>query len=234
MRQRVSEPWDDIAQWWVETVRHDPRDSADLLAVLDDLIVGTGGVTIDLGCGEGQVMRHLGSPIIGTDVSSRLLAIAAAAGPVVRGRLPDLGWVRSGTFDRAVCVGIVEMIEDHRRLFDEIASVVVPGGHLVVVMNHPISTAPTSEPLIDPTGEVLWRWGDYLSPGQLVQLVEQQQVVLYHRPMGELLSAAADAGWRLDRLDERAPSAQTVAWFPEYRGQEDIPTVLGCRWVRDG
>ncbi len=104
----------------------------------------------------------------------------------------------------------MEMVEDHRRLFHEIASVVVPGGHLVVVMNHPVSTAPTSEPLVDLTGEILWRWGDYLSPGHLVQIVEQPQVVLVHRPMGDLLGAAADAGWRLDRLAERAAVFPTI------------------------
>ncbi len=228
----VTEPWDDIAQWWVDNVRDDPRDSSDLLDLLDDLIVGTGGSTIDLGCGEGQVMRHLGPPIIGTDVSSRLLAIAASAGPVVHARLPDLGWVRPGTFDRAVCVGAIEMVEDHRRLFSEIATAVAPGGHLVAVMNHPVSTDPTSEPLVDATGDVLWRWGDYLTPGHLVQIVEEREVVLFHRPMGELLSAAASAGWQLEQLAERAPSERTIARSPEYRGQEHIPTVLGCRWVR--
>lgn len=229
----MSEPWDDIAPWWLDVVRDDPRDSTDLLDAVDDLIIGTGGTTIDLGCGEGQVMRHLGPPIVGTDISSRLLAVAATAGPVVRARLPDLAWVRAQTFDRAVCVGVIEMVEDHRRLFAEVASCVRPGGHLVVVMNHPVSTTPTSEPLVDPTGEILWRWGDYLSPGQLVQTVEEQEVVIFHRPMGELLGAAADAGWRLDLLIERAPSARTVARFPEYLGQEHIPSVLGCRWIRD-
>ncbi len=229
----MDEPWDDIAQWWVDAVRDDPRDSSDLIDLVDELIVGTGGATLDLGCGEGQVMRHLGPPIIGTDVSARLLAIAGRSGPVVLGRLPDLGWVRRCCFDRAVCVGAIEMVDDHRRLFAEIASAVVPGGHLVVVMNHPVSTAPTSEPLADPTGEILWRWGDYLTPGQLVQTVEAQQIELFHRPLGELLSAAADAGWRLDRLAERGPSVATVARFPEYRGQEHIPTLLGCRWTRD-
>lgn len=229
----MSEPWDDIAPWWLDVVRDDPRDSTDLLDAVDELIVGTGGTTIDLGCGEGQVMRHLGPPIVGTDISSRLLAVAATAAPVVRARLPDLAWVRARTFDRAVCVGVIEMVADHRRLFAEVASCVRPGGHLVVVMNHPVSTTPTSEPLVDPTGEILWRWGDYLSPGQLVQTVEEQEVVIFHRPIGELLGAAADAGWRLDRLIERAPSARTVARFPEYLGQEHIPSVLGCRWIRD-
>jgi SAM-dependent methyltransferase len=229
----VDEPWDSIAAWWVETVDHDPRDSTDLLDLLDELVIDTGGTTIDLGCGEGQVMRHLGPPIIGTDISARLLERAGRSGPTVLARLPDLGWVRPRSFDRAVCVGAMEMVHDHRRLLHEIAAAVRPGGHLVVVMNHPVSTSPTSEPLVDPTGEILWRWGEYLSPGHLVQIVEEQQIVLFHRTLGELLSAAAEAGWRLDRVVERGPSAETVTRFPEYRGQEHIPTVLGCRWSRD-
>lgn len=229
----LTEPWDQIAEWWVETVRDDPRDSTDLLELLDELIGGTGGLTLDLGCGEGQVMRHLGAPIVGTDISDRLLAVAADAGPVVRAGLPGLGWVRASSVDRAVCVGVVEMVEDHRRLFAEASTVVKPGGHLLVVMNHPVSTVPDSEPLVDEAGEILWRWGEYLAPGRVVQHVGGHEVVLYHRPMGALLEAAAISGWRLERLIERGLSERTVARFPEFEGQEQIPTLLGCRWTRD-
>ncbi len=229
----MTEPWNEIAEWWVETVRDDPRDSTDLLELLDELIGGTGGLTLDLGCGEGQVMRHVGAPIVGTDISGRLLTVAADAGPVVRASLPGLGWVRPDSFDRAVCIGVVEMVEDHRRLFSEVSTVVKPGGHLLVAMNHPVSTVPDSEPLVDESGAILWRWGDYLESGSLAQHVDGHEVVLYHRSMGALLDAAATAGWRLEQLIERGPSARTVARFPEYEGQEQIPTVLGCRWTRD-
>jgi len=229
----VTGPWDQIAEWWVETVRDDPRDSTDLLELLDELIGGTGGLTLDLGCGEGQVMRHLGAPIVGTDISDRLLAVAAEAGPVVRAGLPGLGWVRPESFDRAVCIGVVEMVENHRRLFAEVSTAVKSGGHLLVVMNHPVSTVPDSEPLVDEAGEILWRWGEYLEPGRLAQQIEGNEIVLYHRSMGALLEAAATAGWRLDRLIERGPSVRTIARFPEYEGQEQIPTILGCRWTRD-
>jgi SAM-dependent methyltransferase len=228
----MTEAWAEIAQWWIDAVRDDPRDADDLLDLLDDLVVGTGGVTLDLGCGEGQVMRHLGPPIVGIDASRPLLEHAARTGPVVHGRLPDLGWVRPATFARAVAVGVVELVEDHRLLFEEAASAVSPGGHLVVVMNHPVATAPMSEPLADPGGEILWRWGRYLSPGRLVQVADEHEIELFHRPVGELLEAAAAAGWTLERLIERGPSAQTVARFPEYCGQEQIPTLLGCRWTR--
>ena len=228
----MTEAWDEIAQWWIDAVRDDPRDADDLLDLLDELVVGTGGVTLDLGCGEGQVMRHLGPPIVGTDASMRLLGHAARTGPVVHGRLPDLGWVRAGMFHRAVGVGVVELVEDHRLLFEQAASAVCPGGHLVVVMNHPVATAPSSEPLADPSGEILWRWGRYLSPGRFVQVADEHEIVMFHRPLGELLDAAAAAGWWLECLIERGPSAQTIARFPEYRGQEEIPALLGCRWTR--
>lgn len=229
----MNEPWDDISSWWMDAVRHDPRDSTDLLDVLDEVIADTAGLTLDVGCGEGQVMRHVGPPIVGTDLSVRLLERARQDGPVVRARLPDLGWVRSGSFDRAICVGVLELLDDHRSFFAEIASVVHRGGTLVVVMNHPVVTAPDSEPLVDAAGRVLWHWGRYLHGGRSNQHVDDRPIVLHHRPLGDLLGAAADAGWRLELLVERGVSRATVAQFPEYGGQEEIPSVLGCRWRRD-
>ena len=222
--------WDELSGWWIDAVRDDPTQSDDLLAVLDDLLPGSGGVTIDLGCGEGQVMRRLGGPIIGTDTTASLLDVAVAAGPTVQAALPDLSWVRPRSFDRAVCVGLLDLIADHRALFENTATIVRPGGHLLVVMNHPVATSPRSEPLVDPDGEVLWRWGSYLEDGRFDQRVDGSEVSLHHRPLGDLLTSASEAGWYLDRLTERGPSEATLARFPEYRGQDHIPTLLGARW----
>lgn len=222
--------WDDIAEWWVDAVRGDPSQSTDTHRLLSELLEGTSGRTLDLGCGEGQGMRLVGTSVIGTDRSLALLGRAASAGPVVQARLPDLSWMRPDSVDRAIGVGVVDMIDDHVGLFRHAARVVRPGGHLVVVMNHPVSTAPDSEPLVDPEGEVLWRWGGYLTSGSWAQPVGARSVDLHHRSIGELLSAGADAGWMLERVVERGPSAATIERYPDMRGQEHIPTLLGARW----
>ena len=224
--------WDDIADWWVDAVRDDPTQSTDTSDLLAELIGGTSGLTLDLGCGEGQGMRLIGSPVIGTDRSFALLTHAAAAGPVVQARLPDLSWVRAGCLDRAIGVGIIDMIDDHVSLFVGIARAVRAGGHLIVVMNHPVATAPDSEPLVDPGGEILWRWGSYLVSGSWPQPAADRTVELVHRPLGQLLTAAADAGWSLERMIERGPSAEAIERFPGFGGQGHIPSMLGLRWRR--
>jgi SAM-dependent methyltransferase len=228
----MADVWDDLSGWWVDAVRDDPTQSDELLAVLADLVPGTGGSTIDLGCGEGQAMRMLGAPIVGTDLAEALLHRAAHAGPVVRARLPDLSWVRPNSFDRAICIGVLDLIEDERVLFTSAASIVRPGGHLLVVMNHPAATAPGSEPLVDAEGTILWKWGSYLEPGDFDERVEGHHVRLRHRPLGQVLTSAAASGWDLASMTERGLSAATVDRHPEFRGQEQIPTILGVRWTR--
>lgn len=229
----MSDNWDDIAGWWVDLVRDDPTQSTDTFALLAELVGDSAGLTLDLGCGEGQGMRLLGGPVIGTDLSFDLLARAASAGPVVRARLPDLSWIRPGSIDRAVAVGIFDVLEDHVGLFSNVARVVRRGGHLVTVMNHAVATSPGSEPLLDPDGEALWRWGSYLAAGSSPQPAGDRNVDLVHRPIGELLTAAAETGWRLERMIERGPSSEAIERLPGFHGQAHIPSLMGLRWSRE-
>ncbi len=226
--------WDDVAPWWVDAVRDDPANSADFLTLLAKLMAGddTPALTLDVGCGEGQGMRAVGGPVIGTDISMPLLRRARTSAPVVCARLPDLSWVRSDAFDRAICVGVLDLVAEHDVLLAELHRIVRPGGPLLAVTNHPVATAPDAEPLVDPTGEVLWRWGTYLAPGVVDQSVGDHTVVFHHRPLGEVLTAAADAGWSLERLVEHGPSAATRARYPDFHGQAHVPALLGVRWRR--
>jgi SAM-dependent methyltransferase len=229
----VSETWDGIASWWVDAVRDDPGQSIDTHSIVDELLAGTEqlvGATLDLGCGEGQGMRRLAGTIVGVDLSIALLQHARSAGPVVQARLPDLSWARSDGVDRAVSIGLLDLIPDHDSFFGETFRVVRPGGHLVVVINHPVATSPDSESLVDPDGEILWRWGTYLSAGSVPQCVGNQTVELFHRPLGVLLSAAADVGWILEAMVERGPGAGTIDGPADMHGHEEIPTIAGFRW----
>ncbi|MFV1999529.1 MAG: class I SAM-dependent methyltransferase [Acidimicrobiia bacterium] len=228
----MSDSWDDLASWWVSEVEDDPAYEYDVHPVLRDLLETTSGRTIDLGCGEGQGLRFVGGDVFGTDLSLGLLRHAAMSAPVVQARLPDLSWVRSNTFDRAFSVYLVDLIQDHQSFFSETARIVKDGGFLAVVINHPVYTAPGSAPFVDPDGEILWRWGTYFDKGSMPEPAGDREIEFFHRSMAELLSVAADEGWSLDYLIERGLSPQTIARFPEYVGQQNIPRLAGLRWTK--
>jgi SAM-dependent methyltransferase len=218
--------WSDLTDWWLDEIDGDPAYDAVVTPMLIDILEPESGRTyLDIGCGEGRIMRALadhGSRAIGVELNLGLADRAAETGSVVSGLLPNLGFLRDDAVDGVVCVLVVEHIEDHRHLLTELARVVAPGGVFALVMNHPFWTAPGSTPITDADFEVLWRPGSYFEPGSSLERAGEQQIVFYHRSTGDLLEAAASAGWSLERLVE-APHHE----FPDQAG---IPRLLACRW----
>lgn len=222
--------WSDLAGWWLDELAFDPAYTDDVERLLFEMIAPQPGERwLDLGCGEGRTVRRLrsvGVDAIGCDLNAELLSLARHAAPVIQCRLPDLGWARPDAFDGASTMLTLEHLPG-LDLFAEVYRVVRPGGSFAVVMNHPLYTAPGSGPVVDPTdGEVFWRWGNYLEPGATTEAAGAGEVTFYHRPLSTLLSVAADAGWRLEKLAER-PIVK-----PELAGQDHIPRLLGARWRR--
>jgi SAM-dependent methyltransferase len=224
--------WDDLADWWTAEVQDDPAYEGDVHPILTELLEGTAGFAIDLGCGEGQGMRLVGGDVIGTDVSLPLLERASATAPVVQGVLPQLTWLKDGSLERAMSVYLVDLISDHETFFAETWRVIKPGGHLVVIINHPVFTAPGSAPFIDDDGQTLWRWGTYFEPGSSTEPAGDGTVEFFHRPVADLLTSAADSGWELEKMIERGLSAETIARIPGYIGQEHVPRLAGFKWKK--
>jgi SAM-dependent methyltransferase len=229
----MSDNWDDIARWWNEEAGNDPAYKHDVNPLLLSLMPEDHGLTIDLGCGEGQGMRLVGRATIGVDLSHELARTARKVGPVVVADLPDLSYLKSGVVDAVYSVYLVDLIEDHQAFFRNTARVVGDGGALVVIINHPVYTAPGAGPLMDPDGEILWRWGTYFSHGSSQEPAGGREIRYFHRPLGDLVTAAADEGWALCRMVERGLSEATVAELPGYVGQETVPRLLGIVWRRD-
>jgi SAM-dependent methyltransferase len=229
---RSSDDWDDLATWWHDEALADPAYATDVHPMLLHLVGGRSGIVLDLGCGDGQGMRLIGDGVIGTDLSLSLLAMASEAGPVVRSDLPDLSWVRPGIIDLAYAVYLVDLIEDHEAFFASCASAVREGGSLVVIINHPVYTAPGSAPLMDEDGEILWRWGRYFAPGSSLEPAGHRQIRYHHRSVADLLSAAARHGWCLDEMVERGLGQEAVARMVGFEGQQQVPRFLGVRWLR--
>lgn len=229
----MSSNWDDLADWWSREVQNDQAYASDVHPILDELLPDDLGVAMDLGCGEGQGMRLGNGDVFGCDLSIELLRRAAADGTVIQARLPDLGWLGDSVLDTAYAVYVLDLIRDHDRFFAETARTMKLGGSLVIVINHPVFTAPGSAPFADEDGDILWRWGAYFLEGSSTEPAGDGEVEFFHRPMAELLNSAALHGWRLDHVIERGLSAETIDRIPSYHGQEQVPRLLGVRWIRN-
>ncbi len=233
----MADAWD--SQWWLSEVAADPTFNDEVIPLLLEVVPSKlDGLWLDLGCGEGQGMRALaatGAGVLGCDQDVVLLGHAVGDGPVVQCRLPDLGWLADSAVAGAFAVLVLEHIEDHERLLAEAARVVASDGTLVIVANHPAFTAPGAGPLIDPgDGEVTWRWGAYLQAGTSVEPAGSFNLMMYHRPLGELLTTAAAAGWALDRLLERGPGQAAADRDPLLTAQRHIPRLIGLRFHNAG
>ncbi len=233
----AADDWSDLADWWIGEIAGDPAYQEQVIPGLLELLEPAPEARyLDLGCGEGQVLRAVaeaGALPIGCDLNRRLLAAAATSAPVVACRLPDLAWARPGAFDGAYACLVVEHLPELDPLFTAAGEAIRPGGVLVVLLNHPFFTPPGSAPLLDPAdGEILWRWGDYLEQGTVAEPVEEARVAFVHRPVGMLLEAAAAAGWFLERCAEWGVSAPAAGRDPILAAQRHLPRLMGLRWRR--
>ena len=190
------------------------------------------GKILDIGCGEGRLLRALeGADVVGCDLSADLLRRVGPSVPVVQCRLPELSWLQSGTVGAAICVLVLEHVDDLEAFLAEVSRVLEPGGAFVLVMNHPAYTAPGAGPVVDLSdGEVLWRWGPYFDRASATEPAGSGLVLFHHRPLSALLNAAARQGLALRRLDERALGPEAVADQPGLAGQEHFPRLLGVKW----
>ncbi len=214
--------WSDAAHWWLEEIATDPAYEEVVTPLLIDMLAPEPGLLyLDLGCGEGRVMRRLaavGARIHGVDGNHDLVRRAPA--PSLVGDVATLP-IREDSYDGVYAVLVVEHLVDHRAFFAEAARVTRPGGVMAMVSNHPVWTAPGSTPVSD-VEETLWRPGAYFSQGVTAVWTGETTITFHHRSLAELLNAAAEAGWSLVRMVELP--------HHELKDQQGIPRLLGVRW----
>ncbi|HJQ96017.1 MAG TPA: class I SAM-dependent methyltransferase [Acidimicrobiia bacterium] len=226
--------WNRLGDWWIEELGSDPVYEEEIAPQLLDLLQPVSGAKyLDLGCGEGRMMEkvaRVGGQVVGCDLNLNLLRKAGRL--VVNAELPNLGWVRRGAFDGAYVCLVLEHLIDEMQFFLAAADSVRAEGPLAMLINHPIWTAPKSSPVEHDDGEVLWRPGSYFGRGHSDEPAGDAKVRFYHRTLADLLTSAADAGWDLHRVVEFGISKAAVARTPAYAGQEQIPRLIGLRWLR--
>jgi len=256
---RRRDVWERQADWWRETFTDgaDPEYEHEILPTIEGELGGCRRL-LDLGCGEGQVARHLLATVatldlvVGIDVSTAQLANAQQAAPpenvdrtgaaggaaarvrtirLVRGegeRLP----FRDASFDGVVCSLVIEHAEDIDAVLEEVARVLAPGGRFVLLVNHPLYQGSGSGFVDDQIlGEHYWRVGPYLVEDVSWEEVDAGVLIPFvHRPLSRYINPLADHDLLLTRMLEPKPLEQFLSSSVDPDLEAAIPRLLTMRF----
>ena len=197
---------------------------------------------VDLGCGFGWFCRWAAeqgaAEVLGLDLSERMLERARTdtAGAIGHDRISyrraDLDTLTttelpSERFDLAYSSLTVHYLSDLGRFLRTVRSSLVPGGALVVSVEHPIFTAPSRPGFtVDDRGRAVWPVDDYLDEGPRTTDWFAPGVVKRHRTIGTYVTGLVAAGFTVTALREWGPSPEQVAEVPEWAVERDRPPFL--------
>lgn len=230
-KRSLRDVWDENAGDWLRWSRSAELDHAFWclnLPALVALLPAPGGLTLDVGCGEGRVARalkELGHRVMGFDSSPALVAAAREADPGFDVRVADAADMPfpNGHFDLAVASLSLMNIDDMPRVVNEVARVLRPAGRFCFSILHPINS-----------------WGDagdvsYFQTVLYAEELERDSVRMIvhdtHRPLGDYFDALAQAGLLVERVVEPVPDDAYVAAVPEVERWRRRPGFLHVRAV---
>ncbi|PRY39018.1 methyltransferase family protein [Umezawaea tangerina] len=186
-----------------------------MLALVGDV---AGRRVLDAGCGSGPLsaaLRDRGAVVTGVDASAGMLELA-------RRRLGDDADLRvvdladplpfaDGAFDVVVASLVLHYLRDWGPTLAELRRVLVPGGRLIVSVEHPFvitqfQREAGEKPDYFRTRERTEEW--QLS-GQSARLT------FWDRPLHAMTDAFTAAGFRIDVLSEPLPAPEARELFPE-------------------
>ena len=246
--------WDRGAEAWAQFVRSGAdyyRTQVHGPALLEAAAVTEGMRVLDVGCGEGYFAREMalqGAAVTAIDVSPVLLALARAEEEraplgidfrlLSGARIRELG---NASYARVTsCMALQDMSDPGACLIGA-ASVLGPGGRMVVSVPHPCTDTVVREWDRDAGGRKrALRIDRYFESGpascdwSMARLAYRWQTPYWRHTLGEWSAMIAAAGFCIRRLQEPCPTATQVREMPELDDCARIPYFLVLDLVRAG
>ncbi|CAL75729.1 putative methyltransferase [Bradyrhizobium sp. ORS 278] len=236
----LREKWEDQAAQWLAWARAPGHDSfwRHHREQFCELLPAPGALTLDIGCGEGRLSRHLASAghrMIGIDASPSLIAAARAADaaiPVVRADAASLP-LADGCADLAIAFMSLQDVDAMPSAMREAARVLKPGGRFCVAIVHPLNSAGKFASLAPDAPFVIQ--GSYLESYDYSDPMERDgfSIVFHsaHRPLQSYFAALEEAGFLIERLCEPSIPAETITRDSSRRWLR-VPLFLHLRCLR--
>jgi SAM-dependent methyltransferase len=202
---------------------------------------------IDLGCGQG-ILSHVIPPIkeyFGLDKAAALIDVAKRAQQKLNYafRVNDVSRpipAIQPSFTHAAIILALQNMEYPQGAIQNAGRYLVPGGKLVIVLNHPSFRIPRQSGWdVDAKTKQQYRWENrYLSPlkipitmnpGQSVQQQGAQKVTWsFHRPLQDYVAMLREAGFVITGLEEWVSDKQSAgkAASMENRSRGEFPLFM--------
>jgi ubiquinone/menaquinone biosynthesis C-methylase UbiE len=238
--------WGEIAQEYAESYTHD-ADSYHAAVIMPNLLrlvnPREGQRILEVGCGDGyfsDAFAKKGASVTGSDIAPEMIEKARVRNPDITWHAASadaLAFAKDGSYDAVVVVLAIQNIENLSGAIAEASRVLVPGGSLFMVLNHPAFRIPKRS---------FWGWDEsigfqyrrmdgYLSesrekidmdPGKTTK---KRITISFHRPLQVYMKALAKSGFAITGLEEwishkaSQPGPKADA---ENRARKEFPLFL--------
>jgi SAM-dependent methyltransferase len=236
----LRERWESQAGQWLAWARAPGHDSFWRYhrEQFGRLLPAPGALTLDIGCGEGRLSRHLtseGHRVVGLDASPSLIAAARSADRAIDFVRADAAALplADACADLAIAFMSLHDIDAMPAAVREIARVVRPGGRFCMAIVHPLNSAGRFASLAPDAPFVIH--GSYLDQFTFSDVVERDGLSMtfhsVHRPLQSYFEALEAAGLLIERL--REPSVpEAIVTRDSSRCWLRVPLFLHLRCLR--
>lgn len=237
--------WGGVAHWYDTLLAGDDTYQARVILpnILRAMAIKKGEKVLDLACGQGFFTRAFfqeGADATGVDLGKQLVLIAKKESPkdiqYFAQSAEDLSIFEDNSFEKIAIVLAIQNIEAPHKVFKECARVLVPGGKLFIVLNHPAFRIPKASAWgYDEVTKTQYRRVDnYMSESKVeIEMNPSKKggptTISFHRPLQYYFKTLANSGFVVARLEEwlsHRESEKGPRKNAEDRARKEIPLFL--------